>query len=124
MHVYKNLLNTVLEIISLMNIGQLSVASSYQILNNQNSMLSTSISVSIAFITFMFLLLYHTTVKLASLKRCKDMKVHLISAIAKIKKDRRQEEIEEQQPQGQLAMANIVTHSSIELHEPLIPEEQ
>ena len=119
MRVYKSLLNTVLEVISSLNIGLLSVASSYQLLNNQNSMLTTSISVSIAFTTFTFIILYHASVKLASLKMCKGMRVCIVTAIAKMKKHGRLEESEEQQPQGQ-AMSNVVTHSSIELKEPLI----
>ena len=95
MHVYKSLLNTILEVISLLNIGLLSIASSYQLLNNQNSMLITSISVSIAFITFLFIVLYHASVKLASLQICKDMRVHIIVAISKMKRDKRLvEEIE------------------------------
>ena len=119
MHVYKNLLNTILEVISLLNIGLLSVASTYQLLINQDSMLTTSISVSIAFITSIFVVLYHASVKIASLKICKATKARIVTAISKIKKDRRPIEIEEQQPQGQ-AMINIVTHSSIELKKPLI----
>ena len=51
------------------------------------------------------------------------MKVRLITAIAKINKDGRLEEIEEHQLQNQ-AKAYVVTHNSIELYEPLIPEEQ
>ena len=123
MHVYKSLLNSVLEIILLLNIGMLSVISSYQLLNNQNSMhmltCTTTISISIAFIMFIFVVLHHTSVKLASLKICKDMKARLITVITNIKKDRILEEIDEQLPQGH-TMANLVTHSSIELHEPLI----
>ena len=77
-------------------------------------MLTPSISVSIAFIMFTFIVLYHASVKLASLKICNDMRVRIMTVFTKMKKDRRLEEVEEQQPQGQ-AMANIVTHSSIEL---------
>ena len=122
MQVYKSLLNTVLEVISLLNIALLSVSSSYQLLNNRDSMLTTSISVSIAFIAFVFIVLYHASVKLASMKIYKATKFRIITAFSKKTGDRKLEEIEEQQPQGQ-AMTNIVTHSSIELHEPLIPAE-
>ena len=83
-------------------------------------MITTSISVSTAFITFTFIVLYHTCVKLALLKICKDMKVHLTTAIVKVNlRDGSLEEIEEQHPQGQ-AIVNLVTHISIELQEPLI----
>ena len=87
-------------------------------------MITTLISASIACFHYIHshcAIPHHTTLKLASLKKCKGVKVHLITAIAQFK-DRRREEIEEQQPPGQIAMANVVTHSSIEPHEPLLIE--
>ena len=120
MRVYKSLLNTIFEILSLLNIGLLSVASSYQLLNNQNSMLTTSISVSIAFIMFIFIFIYHATVKLASLKKSKDVRVRIVTAITRMKRDERQEENEQQKDQ---ATGGPITHTSIELHEPLLEEQ-
>ena len=113
------MLNTVLEAISLLNIGLLSVASSYQLLNNQNSMLITTISVSIAFITFTFIVFYHTSVKPASLKICKDTRLHL--AHAKMKIDEGLQQNEEQNDKVS-CYHGLITHSSIELQEPLLEE--
>ena len=120
MQVYKNVFNTILEIISLLNIGLLSIASSYQLLNNKSSVIPTSISASIAFITFVFIILYHVCVKVASLKICKDMKVHIVTAVTKMRKN---EELElDDQQEGQ-ATGGFITHSSVKLHEPLLEEQ-
>ena len=120
MQVYKNLFNTILEIISLLNIGLLSIASSYQLLNNKSSVIPTSISASIAFITFVFIVIYHVCVKVASLKMCKDMKLRIITAVTKMRKNEGLE-LDDQQ-KGQ-ATGGFVTHTSIELHEPLLEEQ-
>ena len=120
MQVYKKLFNTVLEITSLLNIGLLSIASSYQLLNDKSSMIPTSISASIAFIMFVFVILYHFSMKLASLKMCKDMKLHIVTAITKMRKSEGLE-LDDQQ-KGQ-ATGGFVTHTSIELHEPLLEEQ-
>ena len=120
MQVYKNLFNTILEIISLLNIGLLSIASSYQLLNNKSSVIPTSISASIAFITFLFIVIYHVCMKVASLKIYKDMKVHIVTAVTKMRKNEGLE-LDDQQ-EGQ-ATGGIVTHSSVKLHEPLLEEQ-
>ena len=120
MQVYKNLINTILEIISLLNIGLLSIASSCQLLNNKSSVIPTSISASIAFITFVFIVIYHVCMKVASLKIYKDMKLCIITAITKMRKNKRLE-LDDQQ-KGQ-ATGGFVTHTSIELHEPLLEEQ-
>ena len=113
MQVYKSLLNTALEIISLLNLVMLSIASSYQLLNNQSSIVSTSISTTIAFITFVFIIVYHATVKLASLKRCKDMRVHVVMAINKWRNGK--------EPELQhRAVDDVVTHTSVDLNESLL----
>ena len=120
MQVYKNLFNTILEIISLLNIGLLSIASSYQLLNNKSSVIPTSISASIAFITFVFIVIYHVCVKLASLKIYKDMKVRIVTAVTKMRKNEGLE-LDDQQ-EGQ-ATGGFVTHSSVKLYEPLLEEQ-
>ena len=120
MQVYKSLFNTILEIISLLNIGLLSIASSYQLLNNKSSVIPTSISAGIAFITFVFIVIYHVCVKVASLKIYKDMKLCIVTAITKMRKNEGLE-LDEQQ-EGQ-ATSSFVTHSSVELHEPLLEEQ-
>ena len=118
MQVYKSLLNTALEIISLLNIVMLSIASSYQLLNNQSSIFTTSISASIAFITFIFIVVYHATLKLALLEVCKDMIVRVVMAINKRKNDE-EPDLDENELQCQ-AMDNVIMHTSIELNEPLL----
>ena len=120
MQVYKNLFNTILEIISFLNIGLLSIASSYQLLNDKSSMIPTSISASIAFVTFVFIILYHVSVKLASLKICKDMRLRNVTAVTNTRKNKGLELDEHQKGQ---ATGGFITHSSVELHEPLLEEQ-
>ena len=79
-------------------------------------MLTTSISPSIVFITFVFIVVCHATVKLVSLKICKDMRVRVVMAINNRKNG---EEPEENELQHQ-AMDDDVMHTSIELNEPLL----
>ena len=58
--------------------------------------------------------------KLASVKLCKDLKVRIVTAVPKMKKNEGlelNEQHEGQEPSG------FVTHSSIELHEPLLEEQ-
>ena len=116
MQIYKNVFNTILEIISLLNIGLLSITSSYQLLNNKNSKLTTSISASIAFITFIFIVIYHISLKLASLKICEDLKLRIVTAVTKVRKNEGLQVDEQQTTDG------FITHSCIELQEPLLEE--
>ena len=57
--VYKNRLFNVLEITFLLNLGILSATSFYQLLIDSGLILTTSISISVAFITFAFILMFH-----------------------------------------------------------------
>ena len=116
MQIYKNMFNTILEIISLLNIGLLSITSSYQLLNNKNSKLTTSISASIAFITFILIVIYHISLKLASLKICEDLKLRIVTAVTKVRKNEGLQVDEQQTTDG------FITHSTIELQEPLLEE--
>ena len=87
MRVYKSSLNNVLESLSLLNM--VFIASSYQLLNNHSGIIlfTTITSVSIAFIMFVFIVFYHASLKIVSLRRCKHMRSRIVTAVAKMKRD-------------------------------------
>ena len=57
--VYKNVLCNILEVTSLINVGFLSVATFYQLLNDNSLIITTKLSTCIAFVAFLFITVYH-----------------------------------------------------------------
>ena len=112
MRVYKNLLHNILEALSVFNLGLLSVATLYQISNGENNALITHVSTGVAFIMSICITLYHCVERLLSLRIAKLIRsqigTHMCKKIANT---------EHIQP---LPKQPKVTHTSIELTEPLI----
>ena len=69
--VYKIFIHNVLEAVSIFNLGQLSVATLYQISTGANRVTVTNISTSIAFIIFVCVLSYHGILRLLSFNKIK-----------------------------------------------------
>ena len=123
MGVYKNRLVHFTEIASLANLGLLSVTTFYQLLVDSRPALTTNLSVGVAFVTFIAIVLYHGAQRLLSQRKVRDVSSSALSYVAArvhgVKKGRR-DEIEvcfvaTQQEE--------LTHTSVELHEPLINKE-
>ena len=120
--VYKKLLHNVLEVMSLINIGFLSVSTLFQLLNDKSLTITTKSSTSIAFVLFLLIILYHLFERLRSQKMLRARKEQLIEAISNFVKVTRRARGRET---GGRVYNNIVgnfqeiTHSSVELCEPL-----
>lgn len=69
MRVYKNWLHNILDTVSLLNLGLLSVATFYQLLNGQNAVLITMISTSVAICIFILIILYHGALRITLLRK-------------------------------------------------------
>ena len=120
-HVYKNWLYNILEITSLLNLGLLSATSFYQLLNDSGLILTTSVSISAAFITFTFILLFHATLQLMSSRKIRNAVSYLIMITrSRIGREQREEEIDIRP----MVVSQGLTHTSVELHESLLDEEQ
>lgn len=113
--VHKSILNNTLEIASLLNLLLLSVSTLYVIFIGQSRIVTTYISTGVAFIIFVFLVLYHAGQQLMSLKKVKTLKALLVSSIAK-----RIVTSEQNQTDTNLAVSNTEALTSTELREPLI----
>jgi hypothetical protein len=118
--VYKSWPYNILEIISLLNSGFLSAISFYQLLNDGGLAATTSVSISVAFITFTFILLFHGTMQLKSSRKIKSAVSCLIPIAARLRlgREQREEEIDI----GPLIINQGLTHTSVELHEPLLDD--
>ena len=123
MGVYKNRLVHFTEIASLANLGLLSVTTFYQLLVDSRPALTTNLSVGVAFVTFIAIVLYHGAERLLSQRKVRDVSSSALSYVAArvhgVKKGRRDEievcTVATQQEE--------LTHTSMELHEPLINKE-
>ena len=113
--VYRNWIYNILEITSLLNLGILSATSFYQLLNDSGLILTTSISISAAFVTFVFILLFHATLRLMSSRKIRNAVSYLITRSRMGRKQR--EEVIDIRP---IAVAQDLTHTSVELHESLL----
>ena len=122
MRVYKKLFHTILEALSIFNLGQLSVATLYQISNEGSSLriTLTNISTSIAFIIFIYITFYHVTQRLLSLKKVK----YIISQLKErtYNGDRKKESAKNQEV-NLSTMNSEITHTSVKLSQPLLSEE-
>ena len=118
MRIYKNWLYNMLEIISLLNLGLLSATSFYQLLDEGGLVLTTSISISAAFITFIFILLLHATLQLMLIKKIRNTVSYLTNE-SRTKREQR-EEIDIRPIE--VAQKDL-THTSIELYESLLDSE-
>ena len=117
--VYKNWPYNILEITSLLNSGFLSVISFYQLLNDSGLAVTTSLSISVAFITFIFILLFHATMQLKSSRKIKSAISNLIPNYNILRREPEREEIDI----GPLITPqDVLTHTSVELHEALLED--
>jgi predicted outer membrane repeat protein len=118
--VYKSWPYNILEIISLLNSGFLSAISFYQLLNDGGLAATTSVSISVAFITFTFILLFHGTLQLKSSRKIRSAVSYLIPIVARLRfgREQREEEIDI----GPLIINQELTHTSVELHELLLDD--
>ena len=114
-HVYKNWLYSMLEITSLLNLALLSATSFYQLLNDNGLVLTTSVSISAAVITFAFILLFHATLQLKSSKKIRNL-MSFLTTKSRIGREQREEQIDI----GPIVVAQDLTHTSVELHECLL----
>ena len=123
MGVYKNRLVHFAEIASLANLGLLSVTTFYQLLVDSRPALTTNLSVGVAFVTFIAIVLYHGAQRLLSQRKVRHVSSMAISYMAArvpgVKKGRR-DDIEACTLATQ---QEELTHTSVELHEPLINKE-
>ena len=116
--VYKNWPYNILEITSLLNSGFLSAISFYQLLNDSELAVTTSVSISIAFVTFIFILLFHATMQLKSSRKIRSAISNLIPNY-RLRREQREEEIDI----GPLITPqDDLTHTSVELHEALLED--
>ena len=115
MRVYKNLLQNILEALLLFNLGLVSVASLYQISNEENRSITIYLSTSVSFVIFICVTLYHAVQRMLSLRRIKLIWSHISACICPVKTDKNEEHAMNKQ-----FSLNVVTHSSVELAEPLI----
>ena len=116
--VYKNWPYNILEITSLLNSGFLSAISFYQLLNDGGLAVTTSVSISVAFVTFIFVLLFHATMQLKSSRKIRSAVSNLIPNY-RLKREQREEEIDI----GPLITPqDALTHTSVELHEALLED--
>lgn len=68
--VYKSWVHNILEIISILNLGLLSGTTLYQLLND-SKFLATTVSTSISFTTFIFIVFYYAVKRLVKLRDLK-----------------------------------------------------
>ena len=121
--VYKKWLHNILETISLLNLGFLSVATYYQLFNDRSAVSATTVSTGLAFVTFVFVSAYHAVQQLASQNNLKSqLTVHRADVIGRIQKLGRKKK----QGGNFTAYASgdddqEISHTSIELHDFLIP---
>ena len=117
--VYKNWPYNILEITSLLYSGFLSVISFYQLLNDSGLAVTTSVSISVAFITFIFILLFHATMQLKSSRKIRSAVSNLIPNRLTLRREPEREEIDI----GPLITPqDAFTHTSVELHEALLED--
>ena len=120
MAVYKTWLQNALELLFLLNLGLLSFTTSYQVANDGDKTLTTYLSVSFSLFLFTLIILYHIFQRLLSIQKVKSLKSY-ITFILKLPFDTKEESELNQSGQNQLQDATAwVTHTSIELTEPLI----
>ena len=112
---YKSMLINSFEIVSLLNLLLLSVATLYDIFIGQSRIISTYISTAFAFIIFTILVLYHAGQQLLSLKKLKKIKSLLVTTFVQ-----RNSNSEKSQTDSNLMINNTETLTSTELREPLI----
>ena len=115
--VYKNWLFNVFEITFLLNLGILSATSFYQLLIDSGLILTTSISISVAFITFAFILMFHAILQLKSSRKISNAVSYLIIRSRMGREHRGEENLINI---GPIAAAHNLTHTSVELHESLL----
>ena len=117
--VYKNWLHNILEIVHFSNLGFLSIATIYQLSNDGSRTPTTYISTSIFLFLFVSVVLYHALHRSLSLKSAKIIKSWLTVNISRCFPSR-----EGEQTQNKQTIPNncpkLITHTSIELTEPLI----
>ena len=109
------MLNNVFEIVSLLNLLLLSVATLYVIFTRQNRIVTTYISTGVAFPIFAILVVYHAGQQLMSLKKVKEIRSLFVPTIAK-----KIGSSDKNQIDTNLAASNTETLTSTELREPLI----
>ena len=114
--VYKNWPYNILEITSLLNSSFLSAISFYQLLNDSGLAVTTSVSISVAFVTFIFILLFHTTMQLKSIKSAVS---NLIPNRLTLRRDSEREEID---IGSLITPQDALTHTSVELRESLLED--
>ena len=116
-HPYKHWIHNILEIMTLLNLGILSAATFYQLLNANRLTLMTMISVGYAFISFALILLFHAVQRLIFYKSYFTAK---IAGILRQRKGEDQEKATEQKVPITKKSQGIITHTSIDLSELLI----
>ena len=117
--VYKNWPYNILEITSLLNSGFLSAISFYQLLNDSGLAVTTSVSTSVAFMTFIFVLLFHAIIQLKSSRKIRSAVSNLIPNRLTLRREAEREEIDI----GPLITPqDALTHTSVELHESLLED--
>lgn len=119
--VYKSWKINILEIVFLLNLGFLSGATFYRLLRNDSLVLTTTISVSIAFIVFILITMNHFVRQLMSLRKMKNLNSYIVSHIAN-HFQMEHKEVTTDINNNIIAMKDI-THTSVELKELLLDNE-
>ena len=123
MRVYKKFIHNILEAVSIFNLGQLSVATLYQISSGASRVTVTRISTSIAFIIVVCIMSYHGIQRLLSLNKVKyitTLSQRKMKEFALNKRDIAEECINTKH----INLNSEATHSSVKLSElPLLPQE-
>ena len=116
--VYKIWPHNILELFFSLNLGLLSFATFYQIANDGDRTVTTYLSVALSLLVFTIIIFYHVFQRLYSIPSLKPY----ITSILKFPSDNNEEECELSQT-GQNQLQDItawVTHTSVELTQPLI----
>ena len=115
--VYKSWVHNGLEIASLFNLSLLSVVTFYQMATEGRITLSTNLSTGITFGILSLLVLHHSFKRLLSSRRIKSM---LMKISIKLRKKRVHDDTDDEVQNGENIIVNELTHTSVELCEPLV----
>ena len=119
--VYKHWLHNALEIALLFNLAILSIIILYTLLTNGNIALITSTSISITFILFVMIVIYHVIQKIMSMRKFRDLKTRITENVFQIRGNGCSEQ--HKNLNSDHTTKNEVTHTDICLQELIMGKE-
>ena len=118
--IYESILNNILELIFLLNLTLTSAAALFELSNQKHSPAVIYTSTGIAFIVFVGIVIYHAQRQL----RLTAKGAKLTSKLTQLLHSKTDEDVEEVQLQRKLESPQEVTHTVVELTQPLLEEEE